>query len=480
MAAADAAGNWSAGAADFHFTVEVPRPAAPLLTSPPDGALFFEPQVAFTWQPAAGAAGYQLDIGSTLLTTTLTAYTTTLPAGPYTWTVRAFNSVLNLGQAAPDRSFSIEIPAFDRYVAGPAGLDSGDCHSPLSPCSTLTYAINQAVAGDTVAIAAGTYTGHFTISKPLTLTGELGVAGGQWLLTGAETILDGGGSGGAVLFFDNGSDGSVLERLTITHGNGDDAGGVHAGRASLTIRECLVQDNVADGSPYSIAGGGVLGGFGDKTLTILNSRILNNQVLQGAGGVRVHQGILTIVNSLLAGNTGDFAIHVNGPTSLMNVTLTDNANGVLLNASDGTPHTLVNSILWGNGNNLAVPGGTLTASYSDVQGGWAGTGMLNADPFFVDATGSDYRLSPGSPCTNSGTASGAPAFDIDGNWRLGLPDMGAFEWFVRLFLPVALTKMVAAPARRDMQEFMMPAPEVISIGNLLVEIMRTGLDQPLD
>jgi hypothetical protein len=62
--------------------------------------------------------------------------------------------------------------AADRYVAT-TGSDVGDCQAVLSPCLTLQYAINQASAGDTINVAAGTYTvaGLVLVNKTLTLRG---------------------------------------------------------------------------------------------------------------------------------------------------------------------------------------------------------------------------------------------------------------------------------------------------------------------
>lgn len=44
-----------------------------------------------------------------------------------------------------------------RYVDDDGGTDSGACTSLPSPCKTITYAISQASAGDTIEVAAGTY-----------------------------------------------------------------------------------------------------------------------------------------------------------------------------------------------------------------------------------------------------------------------------------------------------------------------------------
>jgi parallel beta-helix repeat protein len=56
-----------------------------------------------------------------------------------------------------------------RYVS-PTGTDTGDCTA--SPCRTITYAVGQANAGDTVSVAAGTYAESVTVTKTLSLIGH--------------------------------------------------------------------------------------------------------------------------------------------------------------------------------------------------------------------------------------------------------------------------------------------------------------------
>ena len=41
-------------------------------------------------------------------------------------------------------------------------------------------------------------------------------------------------------------------------------------------------------------------------------------------------------------------------------------------------------------------------TYCDVEGGFTGTGNIDADPLFVDAPGGDYQLQFGSPCMDGG------------------------------------------------------------------------------
>jgi len=102
-----------------------------------------------------------------------------------------------------------------------------------------------------------------------------------------------------------------------------------------------------------------------------------------------------------------------------------------------------NSILWGdtapNGKEIWHAAGGPTVTYSDIEGGWTGTGNINADPLFVGS--GDYHLTAGSPCIDAATSDNAPTTDMEGNPRYDDPsvpntgggtypyyDMGAFEY----------------------------------------------------
>ena len=65
--------------------------------------------------------------------------------------------------------------------------------------------------------------------------------------------------------------------------------------------------------------------------------------------------------------------------------------------------TLRNNIIWGNtattGEQIGLSSGYADVSYSDVQGGWAGPGNINAKPLFNDTS---YYLLTVSPCVDAG------------------------------------------------------------------------------
>jgi hypothetical protein len=150
----------------------------------------------------------------------------------------------------------------------------------------------------------------------------------------------------------------------------------------------------------------------------------------------------TIVNCAFRQNSGDGgdALANWGLVDCVNCTFADNDAGgsgaAVYNANLATM-TLKNCILWGNGDpaepEIVDAGTSLTVTYSDVEGGWTGTGNIGDqpgdDPLFADA---ELRLSASSPCIDAGTSQGAPGKDLEGSPRPGAGtagyDMGAYEW----------------------------------------------------
>ena len=157
-------------------------------------------------------------------------------------------------------------------------------------------------------------------------------------------------------------------------------------------------------------------------LTVTNGLVVRNQVMDGDG-----VGGIEFVCCQARGY-------------FMNVTVAENSvvsgtGGIQL--GDSNSLTAVNSIIATNSqDDLSCGASTCAISYSDVEGGWTGTGNIDADPLFAGA--GDYHLRQGSPCINVGTVTGAPSTDIEGTIRSATPDMGAYEWWVRVYLPVAL------------------------------------------
>jgi hypothetical protein len=256
------------------------------------------------------------------------------------------------------------------------------------------------------------------------------------------------GHGGGGIIVDGSNAQAQLVNVVVEHNEADYGGGIAVrSGASAFISNTYVISNTANNN-----GGGVGIWAGGPVVVMANTVISDNYGYDIASGLAMWEpgGTFTGTNLLIVDNrsgsgTGGIGL-VGGEVGgqLMNVTVAGNDSATGFDGAEISGQTggfpIVNSIFWGNGTDGSNLGGSnLNVSYSDVQGGFAGTDNIDADPRFVDAANGDYRLGVGSPCTDKGTPIGAPAHDIEGTPRDAAPDMGAYEWTgFRIFLPLTL------------------------------------------
>jgi hypothetical protein len=236
---------------------------------------------------------------------------------------------------------------------------------------------------------------------------------------------------------------------TFTTNSADQAGGGMSNwDSSPTVTDCNFTDNVA-----SVDGGGMFNYGGSST--ILDCTFSGNSADYG-GGMYNKYTYTTVTNCNFTGNRalsdldgcgGGMYNYSSSPT-VTNCTFSGNsANGIFSGKGGGGMYNfyysspiVTNCILWGNTalNGPQIYGGSPTVTYSDVQGGWSGTGgnNIDADPCFADAN--NLRLLYDSPCVDAGdnSAPNLQATDLSGDARVvdgdgdGSPvvDMGAYEF----------------------------------------------------
>ena len=150
--------------------------------------------------------------------------------------------------------------------------------------------------------------------------------------------------------------------------------------------------------------------FGTVVATFIGCEWFSNTSTGAGGGgaLWVGSGGNAIVrNCTIAGNTA-----------------TNNTAGILNSAS----LTVANSIVYGNTGpggsqavNQQINGVTTGVTYSNIQGGIANTGNINALPLFVNGPAGDFRLAAGSPCIDAASnllvGTPAPTLDRGGNVR---------------------------------------------------------------
>jgi len=210
-----------------------------------------------------------------------------------------------------------------------------------------------------------------------------------------------------------------------------DGGGVYSDDSSPTMTNCTFNANT------SSAHGGGMSNVNSSSPTVLNCTFSGNEAGGHGGGMINSVGCNpTVINCNFAGNSADLyggGMFNNKSNPIVtncefSYNEADNNGGGMSNYAYSSP-TVTNCILWGNTpNEIYNYNSTTTVTYSDVQGGWTGTGNINLNPMFADPDG---RLSPGSPCIDAGDNSVVTVTtDLDGNLRIvGLAvDMGAYEF----------------------------------------------------
>ncbi len=249
------------------------------------------------------------------------------------------------------------------------GTDGASCGTvPANACLTIQYTIsNQAVSGDEIRIAAGTYVELLTISKDLTLVGAgtsstivkakragTVVTNSATTRIGLLTIEDGHGTAGVIENVAGGVNNSgtlVLEDTVVTENtavvgfpnqSGTAGGIVNSG--TLILLHTLVDGNSASGG--CVTAGGIANSIGGKVLTedsyiVQNASTGSNSAacggpssLSAAGGVINNQGLFAVETTTIDGNS----ITNNGPFYLLrstveNTSVDDRANLYLINST---------------------------------------------------------------------------------------------------------------------------------------------------
>jgi hypothetical protein len=226
---------------------------------------------------------------------------------------------------------------------------------------------------------------------------------------------------------------TITRSAFVNNGNTEDAqfgGGLYTIGGTVAVEASLFDGNAIfdDGSAVFSRG--------ESKVNIQNSVFTNNLADVGS-----------TPNAVIYANESGTVIDVFHCTIVGN---TSAATASLRGFGDGVIR-FRNGIIWGNSGTVEISG-SVTATYSLIQGGFSGLGNIGEDssqqPLFADANNGNFRLLQGSPGIDAADTNillGQNPVDYDGNPRAvddpqtpntGIPvygltaDMGAFEFQV--------------------------------------------------
>ena len=325
------------------------------------------------------------------------------------------------------------IPATENSTTSPAAVlvvnstaDGADAAAGDGICETATgngvCTFRAAVMEANAFAAADT----ITFASPLFDTGQTIILVGEVQITtqltingpGADKLSISGGNVNRVVWAMNGSTVAIRD-LSLTNGraDGDVGAGLMISMANVTIERVHVKDS---GAAY---GGGIFVDGGALTMT--RSAVTGNSAADYGGGLFVNWGSATVTGSTFSGNTAQsiaVAI-VNGETlSISDSTITNNT---VVNDMGGGIYdvgflTIGNTIIAGNvapdvAYSDLYSGGVLTSLGHNLVG--IGNGSFNAagDQQGTTATPLDAKLGPlgnsGGTTPTHSLLAGSPAID---------------------------------------------------------------------
>jgi len=216
-------------------------------------------------------------------------------------------------------------------------------------------------------------------------------------------------------------------------------GGIYIHNAISTT---LINNIITENQSKYTSGGGIFIKSSD-TITMINNTISKNTALNGAGMYLTPNQSLYMCNNTISNNTGQ-----------------SEGGGIYINASDTQENIyLYNNIVWGNtfnGNSNDIYlygfGGTkylYNNNFQQITGEWENkSDNIDVSPLFFSPETNDYHLQPTSKCINAGTATAlelttttaAAITDQDGNERIGIIDIGAYEYNTKAMHPADTNK----------------------------------------
>lgn len=404
----------------------------------------FEAQY-FKWQSSTDNASW-----SDITSTDTNKYTT--PALNVTTYYRSAASCDNstwaystsIAQTVTNNTIYVNDNSATGDIFGTSVFDGSGDGSLGDPYGSLADAFSAATCGDTIKVDAGTYNDDLVNWAELNEIYIMGAGIGV-------TIYQQSGSGDRFMTVDGTASGSSLTDMTVENYDENSSGGAIyiTTSGSIAFEDILFNNN---STTSSFDDGGCVYISSSSTATFNRCKFTNNSSFNdqyAEGSVVYSEGSMTFTNCLFYDNTANYTsdngtVFVDdGLAEFINCTFTENSGAnaeIYYYGNAATNGVVKNCLLFNNGSSQDILEDLVTGTYPTVSytfyesrsgsfntGSETGNITSGENPLFVSPDNDDFNIRYGSLCRNTGTDTGAPSVDINGDTRT-TTDIGAYEW----------------------------------------------------
>jgi len=253
---------------------------------------------------------------------------------------------------------------------------------------SITHAIRQAIPGDTVAVAGGTYSETVYLRNGVALVGSYNRSFTGRDLASSPSIITPAGETACVIGGLSEDSTCVVDGFVLTGGRGNFGGGlVLKSSSSPTVRNLIIYGN------HAKMGGGI---FCNASSPLIENVLVFGNEAESGGGIACNMGASPrIISSTIAANAASVGggVYARGAAPYIERSIVaHHARGTGIHCERvGSTVTFVCSDIWGN-----KPwdfGGAASAEMGLRDN-------ISEDPLFSDIRAQDFSLSGGSPCRN--------------------------------------------------------------------------------